>query len=434
MISAKKINNIFIKHYPGFVKYEPFFVSHSQKITLQYRTKLAALDKRQMSGLFFVIFNKIGYNLVITKLFYMLNKKRAFTLIELLVVIAIIGILTTIAVVALNNARAKARDAKRVADVKQVQTALELFFNDENRYPTVAEFNSGSIFSTSTNGTTTYMAIIPEAPTPPDGTCDNQLNNYSYNAPAGGSSYTISYCLGNQVGSLVGGLKCSHQNGASWSCGCKIEFPSRAGHACNPDGPDYDTCVYNTIQIGNQCWLKENVNIGAITDGGNDQEDNEILEKFCSFNNPNNCLTYGGLYQWSETMQYSITEGTQGICPDGWHIPTDNEFTTLERTICTSPTCATDFSYDIGSTGWRGTDEGTSLKIEGDSNFTALLAGKRDSTGGTFSYLTTDTYFWTSSANDLSSSWGRWLEDVQVQSGRFAVDTASSLSIRCLKN
>ena len=61
---------------------------------------------------------------------FLKQKKSAFTLIELLVVIAIIGILSTLAVVALQNARSKARDSKRVADVKQIQTALELYFND----------------------------------------------------------------------------------------------------------------------------------------------------------------------------------------------------------------------------------------------------------------------------------------------------------------
>ena len=76
--------------------------------------------------------------------------KKAFTLIELLVVIAIIGILATISVIALSNARAKARDAKRIADTKQVSTALEMFFNDNNRYPTDAEFNSGQIGSSTT--------------------------------------------------------------------------------------------------------------------------------------------------------------------------------------------------------------------------------------------------------------------------------------------
>ena len=68
-----------------------------------------------------------------------MKKARGFTLIELLVVIAIIGLLSTLAVVALNSAREKARDAKRVADVRQIQTALELFFNTNSGYPCRAQ-------------------------------------------------------------------------------------------------------------------------------------------------------------------------------------------------------------------------------------------------------------------------------------------------------
>ena len=63
------------------------------------------------------------------------KNKSAFTLIELLVVIAIIGILSTLAVVYLSNARQSARDAKRIADIKQIQTALELYYQDNNEYP-----------------------------------------------------------------------------------------------------------------------------------------------------------------------------------------------------------------------------------------------------------------------------------------------------------
>ena len=61
--------------------------------------------------------------------------RRAFTLVELLVVIAIIGLLSTIAVVATSSARIKARDTRRLADLKQVQSALELFYNDNGYYP-----------------------------------------------------------------------------------------------------------------------------------------------------------------------------------------------------------------------------------------------------------------------------------------------------------
>jgi prepilin-type N-terminal cleavage/methylation domain-containing protein len=128
-----------------------------------------------------------------------MKNKKAFTLIELLVVIAIIGLLATLSVLALNNARAKSRDAKRVADIKQMQTALELYFNDKQLYPTSSEMTT-SIFSTSTNGTSTYMQVIPTPPTPPAA-----ITEYTYTQQSAGASYTLQYCLEGNVGSILTG-------------------------------------------------------------------------------------------------------------------------------------------------------------------------------------------------------------------------------------
>ncbi|MBK7215160.1 MAG: fibrobacter succinogenes major paralogous domain-containing protein [Bacteroidales bacterium] len=87
--------------------------------------------------------------------------------------------------------------------------------------------------------------------------------------------------------------------------------------------------IYRTIQIGNQCWLKDNLNIGSRINGSLDQTDNGIIEKYCYNNLESNCDNYGGLYQWGETMNYSTSEGSKGICPDGWHIPRDIEWIAL---------------------------------------------------------------------------------------------------------
>ncbi|MEI7620081.1 MAG: type II secretion system protein [Candidatus Falkowbacteria bacterium] len=135
----------------------------------------------------------------------MKNKKQAFTLIELLVVIAIIGLLATLSVLALNNARAKSRDAKRVADVKQIQTALELYFNDKQLYPDTLSV-PGSITSTSTTGTSTYMQVIPTSPTPNvSGVTGCGGTNYTYSiGSSGGASYTLQYCLEGNVGAIPG--------------------------------------------------------------------------------------------------------------------------------------------------------------------------------------------------------------------------------------
>ncbi|OIO07020.1 hypothetical protein COX68_03355 [Candidatus Falkowbacteria bacterium CG_4_10_14_0_2_um_filter_41_15] len=62
---------------------------------------------------------------------------------------------------------------------------------------------------------------------------------------------------------------------------------------------------------------KENLNIGTRIDGTSDQIDNSILEKYCFDDSEVNCTTDGGLYQWDEAMQYSVTEEAQGICPPG---------------------------------------------------------------------------------------------------------------------
>ena len=126
----------------------------------------------------------------------MINKK-GFTLIELLVVIAIIGLLSTLAVVSLNNARQKSRDAKRVSDIKQIQTALELYFADQNAYPTEAvavtlgatdddTLASTSGFAAAAVGTT-YMGLVP-ANQGPGGAA------YSY-ISADGSTYTLTFTL-----------------------------------------------------------------------------------------------------------------------------------------------------------------------------------------------------------------------------------------------
>ena len=114
----------------------------------------------------------------------MKKNKKGFTLIELLVVIAIIGLLATLSVIALNTARVKARDARRVSDIKQIQTALEMYFDANSAYPAVA---NGPV------QTSTYISSVPTNPSPrTDGNCLDK--DYVYNS-TGGATYTLSYCL-----------------------------------------------------------------------------------------------------------------------------------------------------------------------------------------------------------------------------------------------
>ena len=134
------------------------------------------------------------------------KKSAGFTLIELLVVIAIIGLLSTLAVVSLNNARTKSRDAKRLSDIKQIQTGLELYFADQNTYPAVATAKTlgitGALTLTSTSGFsdlttgTVYMSKVPANPTP----AATAATTYSYTSTtAAGVACTTGTCNGYKI-------------------------------------------------------------------------------------------------------------------------------------------------------------------------------------------------------------------------------------------
>lgn len=129
-----------------------------------------------------------------------MKKQKGFTLIELLVVIAIIGLLSTLAVVALNNARMKARDSKRVSDIKQIQTALELYYNDASGYP--ANINEPISY-----GGVSYMPVTPTNPQPVDTGCTGSVYTYTQTGSPIGSSYTLQFCLGGTTGGLDAGVR-----------------------------------------------------------------------------------------------------------------------------------------------------------------------------------------------------------------------------------
>ena len=201
---------------------------------------------------------------------------------------------------------------------------------------------------------------------------------------------------------------------------------------------------YKIVQIGSQCWMAQNLNIGIMINGGNEQIDNDTIEKYCYDNDPANCDIYGGLYKWDEMMQYMTTEGAQGICPDDWYVPTDEEWKMLEG--------ATDGQYgypdpEWDGISWRGLDAGLNLRssngwFSGNGTdlfgFSALPAGDRD-IGGGFYNSTFSTWFWTSSEMGIPNAIHRRLfygynniERHSYVNGYYS--NYFGLSIRCLKN
>ena len=206
-----------------------------------------------------------------------------------------------------------------------------------------------------------------------------------------------------------------------------------------PTITDADGNIYNTVLIGDQCWMKENLRVGIHIADSIIMSDNGILEKYCYDNIPANCETYGGLYQWDEMMRYTTTEDKQGICPSGWHIPNNEDWKILEGTV--------DSSYPIespvwDSLGWRGFNAGTNLKSASDwinngndtdpFGFKAIPVGYRSASGGFYSNGE-NTFFWLSNNSGLISMYrGLSFDTPQVRS--YFTLRELGLSVRCLKD
>ncbi len=201
-----------------------------------------------------------------------------------------------------------------------------------------------------------------------------------------------------------------------------------------------DSKSYTTVQIGTQCWMAENLNIGTMVNGSVSQTDNSTIEKYCYDDNTTSCDTYGGLYQWDEMMQYVTTESTQGICPTGWHLPTDAEYKTLEMQLGMSQAQA-------DATGWRGTNEASKLAGNeplwtngpldqnanfGTSGFDALPEGSR-SLYGDFDGLANYTSLWTSSGVG-ANAWRRIVRQEDIQVFRGSTSHNYGFSVRCIRD
>jgi len=202
----------------------------------------------------------------------------------------------------------------------------------------------------------------------------------------------------------------------------------------------YEGQTYNTIVVGNRCWLKENLNVGTMIPTGQNQANNGTIEKYCYDDLPANCETYGGLYQWKEAMQYSATPDAQGICPPGWRIPTDDEWKMLEG--------AADSQFDFGDAEWdnmnfRGSDAGKNLKaLNGwmynrnglDDQGAAILPGGHRDFCGTYYSEGHSNYLWTSTEQSDQTAWYRILSSNSMQVSRRYAHKNMGTSVRCVKD
>lgn len=176
-----------------------------------------------------------------------------------------------------------------------------------------------------------------------------------------------------------------------------------------------DNQQYPTVQIGAQCWTALNLNYGTTIASAQMQRDNCITEKYCFNDNPANCNSTGGLYQWDEVMQFTSAENAQGFCPPGWHLPKESEWTSL-------------FNFYI-SNGFAGSP----LKSTGYSGFNALLSGVRHE-NDVWSFSNFANMFWSSTAHSPAKAWAHGMNTYNPSVSYYPSLKSNAFSVRCLKD
>ena len=229
-----------------------------------------------------------------------------------------------------------------------------------------------------------------------------------------------------QTLALKGGIFTFKSDKSGWvdTVGNKLDF------ACGDSLLDVrDLQKYSTVLIGTQCWFAKNLNIGSRIDGGVGQTNTGTIEKYCYGDIPANCDTNGGLYQWDQAMQYETTEGVQGICPDGWHIPTSAEWDIL-MSYLGGFTVAGGKMKETGTSYWASPNTGAT----NESGFTCYGSGYSNS-NGLFHDLLTVSFLWSSTQMSESNASGRKLTNSSAaiifweQYGK-----AYGYSVRCVKD
>ena len=188
---------------------------------------------------------------------------------------------------------------------------------------------------------------------------------------------------------------------------------------------DNDGNIYKTIQIGTQTWMAENLKTTTYNDNTdiplkNGYSSWTVLETpgYCWYNNDS--LTYGAMYNW-----YAVNTGK--LCPSGWHVPVDDEWTTLITTI------GEDDGNKLKETGaihWLAPNSGAT----NESGFTALPGGYRSSSGGAFYDLKRFGYFWSATEFNSVDAVYRLLSYNYNEAQSSSSDKNNAFSVRCVKD
>ena len=202
----------------------------------------------------------------------------------------------------------------------------------------------------------------------------------------------------------------------------------------------FDGYTYDLVAIGDQCWFAENLRNehyangdvipGELSNGEwSDADDTNLGAQAIYNNDASNLTDYGRLYNWF------AVDDARGLCPSGWHVPTDGEYMTLEMALGMSES-------EANGTGYRGTDQGTQMKSSASdspswdgtntSGFSGLAGGYRNDIGdfGSEGYAG---YFWSASANG-TLAWFRTLFGGSTEVNRYSSYRRYGFSVRCVRD
>ncbi len=377
------------------------------------------------------------------------SNKKAFTLLEILLVVAVLAILAGIVILAVNPSRqlSSVRNAQRYLDVNTIHKAVYQYNIDTGLLPptvsstpieicrTGASDCTGLIDLSVLSSSTRYLVSLPIDP------MTSSANGTGYMIYKTDSGRPVVYSnLAELDYEIQAGTPHSGAT-PSFVCGDSISYSGES---------------YPTVLIGSQCWLAKNLNVGSMLCAGSpdnsicnespsDPFDANNIEKYCYYNNEiangnGGCSTDGALYTWSEAMALPsvcqshdtsspciVNNPHQGVCPSGWHIPSDADFHALELVYSTSQ-CDAD-RYD-----WQCSPAGTALKVGGASNMNINLPGRRRFFDNAFAQRGANSYLWASDTitNDANGirifGWG----DSGITRG--SDYRTNAFAVRCVKD
>jgi len=204
-----------------------------------------------------------------------------------------------------------------------------------------------------------------------------------------------------------------------------FQFSTGGSNSCSgvPTVTDISGNVYTTVQIGNQCWMAENLKTQHQT--GN---------SWCYGNNPSNCNLYGRMYDWAAVMNGSsssntVPSGVQGICPSGWHVPSDAEWNILVSYLG-GEQIAGGKMKSTGTSLWFAPNAGAT----NESGYTALPGGFRHSMSNMYFGLGEYAFWWSSTEQNATTAWNRNLDYSDTKVYKFNYLKTDGFYVRCIKD